>query len=101
MKFVLSTSIFPLSKLGWLAIVFVVALVGFAAASGIILLPVPEDLPAGWAMQGGEKADLLDAGYGPYYSGSTERDAPSAVSVLVPRQDVGGNSILETGHQIT
>ena len=52
-------------------------------------------------MQGGEKADLLDAGYGPYYSGSTERDAPSAVSVLVPRQDVGGNSILETGHQIT
>ncbi len=51
-------------------------------------------------MQGGEKADLLDAGYGPYYSGSTERDAPGAVSILIPGQKLGGTSILETVQKI-
>jgi len=54
----------------------------------------------GLALSGGQKANLLDAGYGPYYSGSTEREAPSAVSALTPRQELGGTSISENGQQI-
>lgn len=63
-------------------------------------MAVSAGVPVGWAIHGGEKADLLDAGYGPYYSGSTERDAPGAVSILIPGQELGGNPILDTGQQI-
>lgn len=62
-----------------------------------MLIAVSVDGQAGY---GGEKADLLDAGYGPYYSGSTERDAPSAVSVLIPRQEFGGDAIFRTVQHI-
>ena len=96
----MSAALFSVSRLGWFTLASVVALVGVAVVSGIILVAVSVDVPAGWVARDGGKADLLGEGYGPYFSGSTERDAPSIVSVLIPRQEFGGNAIFGTVQHI-
>ena len=62
MNSVLPSSLYSFPKLGWVTLFSVIGLVGGAAVLGLNFVA----LSGGWAMQGGEKADLLDAGYGPY-----------------------------------
>lgn len=100
MDSVLSSTLFAFSRLGRLAIFSVATLAVFATVSVIIFVALSGGGPSEWAILTGEKADLFDAGYGPYYSGSTEREAPSTVSALIPRQELGGTPLSENGQQI-
>jgi hypothetical protein len=90
MNSVLPTSLYAFPKLGWVTIFSVIGLVGGAAVLGLNFVALSGGVPAGGTMHGGEKTDLLDAGYGPYFSGSTERDAPSAVRTLTPNRSLAG-----------